>query len=227
MDGTPPDGTPPESTPPGTPPDSTPQDGTPPGSTPQAGTPLDSAPPPRLPLDWIAAALRRERVRVGLSLSELAKRAGIAKSTLSQLEAASGNPSMETIWALAVALGVPFSALVEPPAPMVRVIRAGQGPAARSDQAGYTAALLSASPPGVRRDLYDVALEPGAAHESEPHIPGTVEHLVVAAGRVKAGPRGAEEELGAGDYMTYRGDVAHSYRALVPGTKYVLIMQHV
>ncbi|MET8831776.1 XRE family transcriptional regulator [Streptomyces sp. NPDC004610] len=188
----------------------------------------DTAPPPRLPLDWLAAALRRERTRVGLSLSELAKRAGIAKSTLSQLEAASGNPSMETIWALAVALGVPFSALVEPPVPAVRVIRAGQGPTTRSGQlGGYSAALLSASPPGARRDLYDVQIEPGAAHESEPHIPGTVEHLVVAAGRVKAGPLGAEEELGPGDYMTYRGDIAHSYRALVPGTKFVLVMQHV
>ncbi len=61
--------------------------------------------PSRLPLDWIAAALRRERTRAGLSLSELAKRAGIAKSTLSQLEGAGGNPGMETLWALAVALG--------------------------------------------------------------------------------------------------------------------------
>ena len=48
------------------------------------------------------AGLRRERERVGLSLSELAKRAGIAKSTLSQLESASGNPSVETLWALGV-----------------------------------------------------------------------------------------------------------------------------
>ncbi|HWO65071.1 MAG TPA: helix-turn-helix transcriptional regulator, partial [Umezawaea sp.] len=37
------------------------------------------------PLEVISATLRRERERVGLSLSELAKRAGIAKSTLSQL----------------------------------------------------------------------------------------------------------------------------------------------
>ncbi len=103
--------------------------------------------PSRLPLDWIAAALRRERVRAGLSLSELAKRAGIAKSTLSQLEAAGGNPSMETLWALAVALGVPFSALVEPPAPRVQVIRAGEGPTVRSDRSSYVATLLSASPP--------------------------------------------------------------------------------
>ncbi|NNN30927.1 helix-turn-helix transcriptional regulator [Streptomyces sp. S3(2020)] len=180
----------------------------------------------RLPLEWIAASLRRERTRVGLSLSELAKRAGIAKSTLSQLEAGSGNPSVETLWALAVALGVPFSALVEPPAPAVQVIRAGQGPAVASEQANYVGALLSSSPPGARRDIYRITAEPGAARDSEPHIPGSVEHLIVSSGRVKAGPRGEEVELEPGDYMAYRGDVAHSYEALLPGTTFVLVMQH-
>ncbi|MDG9718948.1 XRE family transcriptional regulator [Streptomyces sp. DH24] len=194
---------------------------------PESETPSTPAPPPRLPLDWIAASLRRERTRAGLSLSELAKRAGIAKSTLSQLEAASGNPSMETIWALAVALGVPFSALVEPPAPAVQVIRAGQGPAVHSEQSSYTATLLAASPPGARRDIYRVGLEPGSVRDSEPHIPGTVEHIVVGAGRVKAGPRGDQAVLGPGDYMAYRGDVPHTYEALAPGTEFVLIMQHV
>jgi transcriptional regulator with XRE-family HTH domain len=188
----------------------------------------DAPPPPaRLPLDWIAAALRRERTRAGLSLSELAKRAGIAKSTLSQLEAASGNPSMETIWALAVALGVPFSTLVEPPAPAVQVIRAGAGPTVHSEQSSYTATLLSASPPGARRDIYYVWLEPGTVRDSQPHIPGTMEHIVVGAGRVKAGPLGEQTELGPGDYMAYRGDVPHAYEALTPGTTFVLIMQHV
>ncbi|MFF4276377.1 helix-turn-helix domain-containing protein [Streptomyces sp. NPDC001536] len=180
----------------------------------------------RLPLEWIAGALRRERARVGLSLSELAKRAGIAKSTLSQLEGASGNPSVETLWALAVALGVPFSALVEPPAPSVQVIRAGQGPSVASEQANYVGTLLSSSPPGARRDIYHISAEPGAARDSEPHIPGSVEHLIVSTGRVKAGPAGQEVELEPGDYMAYRGDVAHSYEALAPGTTFVLVMQH-
>ncbi|MFE7269328.1 helix-turn-helix domain-containing protein [Streptomyces sp. NPDC057623] len=188
----------------------------------------DAAPPPsRLPLDWIAASLRRERTRAGLSLSELAKRAGIAKSTLSQLEAGSGNPSVETLWALGVALGVPFSALVEPPSPTVQVIRAGEGPTVASERADYVATLLSASPPGARRDIYHLRAEPGAARESEPHIPGSVEHLIVSTGRLRAGPRGEAVELGPGDYMTYRGDVPHAYEALLPGTTFVLVMQHV
>src|SRR6185436_17427163 len=93
------------------------------------------------PLATIASALRRERERVGLSLTELAKRAGIAKSTLSQLESGTGNPSVETLWALGVALGVPFSQLVEPPAPQVRVVRAGEGARIPSEQGDYAGIL--------------------------------------------------------------------------------------
>ncbi|MGP3948013.1 helix-turn-helix domain-containing protein [Streptomyces sp. 7N604] len=181
---------------------------------------------PRLPLDRIAASLRRERTRAGLSLSELAKRAGIAKSTLSQLESATGNPSLETLWALGVALGVPFSTLVEPPRPAVQVIRAGEGPTVPSERADYAATLLSASPPGARRDIYFLRVEPGPARESDPHTPGTVEHLIVGTGRVLAGPDDEPVELAAGDYLSYPGDVPHICQALEPDTTCIMIMQH-
>ncbi|GGY98111.1 helix-turn-helix domain-containing protein [Streptomyces rochei] len=191
------------------------------------GTGPGGAQPSRMPREWVAAALRRERTKAGISLSELAKRAGIAKSTLSQLEAATGNPGIETIWALAVALGVPFSVLVESPAPAVTVIRAGEGPTMHAENSSYAGTLLSAGPTGVRRDIYHGTLEPGAPRESDPHIPGSMEHLVISTGRLLAGPRGETVELGPGDYMSYRGDVPHSYEALEPGTMFVMVMQHV
>ncbi|WP_186319053.1 helix-turn-helix domain-containing protein [Streptomyces sp. SAJ15] len=180
----------------------------------------------RLPLDRIASSLRRERTRAGLSLSELAKRAGIAKSTLSQLESASGNPSVETLWALSVALDVPFSTLVDPPRPAVQIIRAGEGPTVPSERADYTATLLSSSPPGARRDIYLLRVEPGSARDSDPHMPGTVEHVIVSTGRVLAGPQDEPVELAAGDYLSYPGDVPHTCRALEPGTTCIMIMQH-
>jgi transcriptional regulator with XRE-family HTH domain len=178
------------------------------------------------PLGAIAAALRRERERVGLSLTELARRAGIAKSTLSQLESGTGNPSVETLWALGVALGVPFSQLVDPPAPQVRVVRAGDGPRIPSELGRYAGTLLAAGTPHSRRDLYIIDQEPGTARRAEPHIPGSVEHLIVAAGRMLVGPAGAPVELGPGDYATFRGDVPHVYEALEPGTWGVLVMEH-
>jgi transcriptional regulator with XRE-family HTH domain len=179
------------------------------------------------PIDTIAVAVKRERERAGLSLSELAKRAGVAKSTLSQLEAGTGNPSIETLWALGVALDVPFSRLVDPRSAPMLVIRAGQGPAVGSNEATFVATLLSASPPGVRRDIYLISVEPGPARRAEAHLPGSVEHVVVSAGRLRAGPEDRLVDLDPGDYATFAGDVPHRYEALAPGTTAVLIMEHV
>ncbi|MGH3358311.1 MAG: helix-turn-helix domain-containing protein [Nocardioidaceae bacterium] len=179
------------------------------------------------PLDVIASALRRERDRAGLSLSAVAQRAGIAKSTLSQLEAGVGNPSVETLWALCVALDVPFSQLVDPVRPSVRVIRAGEGTTLHSDHADYTGTLLSASTPGARRDLYILTMEPGSRRDAEPHLQGSIEHLAVAAGRLRTGPTADPIELGVGDYATFPGDVPHFYEALEPGTWVVHVAEHV
>jgi transcriptional regulator with XRE-family HTH domain len=179
------------------------------------------------PIDAIAAAIRRERERVGLSLSELAKRAGVAKSTLSQLEAGTGNPSVETLWALGVALDVPFSRLVEPRVTSMIVIRAGEGPSIPSAAATFTGTLLAACPPGARRDIYLITAEPGPAREADAHLPGSVEHLVVISGRLRAGPPGREVDLDPGDYAMFAGDIAHRYEALAAGTAAVLLMEHV
>ncbi|GGQ52829.1 helix-turn-helix domain-containing protein [Couchioplanes azureus] len=181
---------------------------------------------PAPPLATIAAALRRERERAGISLAELARRAGLAKSTLSQLENGSGNPSIETLWSLGVALGVPFSRLVEPPAPTVRVVRANDQVRLRADQADFAASLLAAGSTHARRDLYVLELEPGQPRQAEAHIPGSVEHVVVAAGRLSAGPVGELVDLGPGDYVAFPGDVPHHYEALAPGTWAVLLMEH-
>ncbi|MER7417815.1 XRE family transcriptional regulator [Micromonospora peucetia] len=181
---------------------------------------------PAPPLATIAASLRRERDRVGISLTELARRAGIAKSTLSQLESGVGNPSVETLWALGVALGVPFSRLVEPPAATVRVVRAGDGPRIRSEHADFTGTLLAAGSAHTRRDVYLIELEPGAVRTADPHTPRSVEHLVVGAGRLRVGLGSDLVELGPGDYATFPGDLPHRYEALAPGTFAMLVMEH-
>jgi transcriptional regulator with XRE-family HTH domain len=175
----------------------------------------------------IAASIRRERGRAGLSMAELARRAGLAKSTLSQLESGAGNPSVETLWALAVALGVPFSRLVDVPRQAARVIRAGEGPVIVAERARYMAALLASCPPNARRDIYRVEAQPGEPRLSEPHLPGTTEHLVISTGRALAGPVSGPAELGPGDYACYPGDEPHVFRALEPSTTAVMIMEHV
>ncbi|MGV9306047.1 helix-turn-helix domain-containing protein [Nonomuraea sp. NPDC003727] len=174
----------------------------------------------------IAAALRRERGAAGLSLTEVARRAGIAKSTLSQLESGQGNPSLETLWALSTALNVPFSQIIDPPRPRVRVIRSDEGVAVASAQADYRAVLLAASPPAARRDIYRIEAEPGTVRSSDPHMPGVIEHVVLAAGRALVGVVDEPVELRPGDYISYPGDLPHVFEALEPSTSGILISEH-
>ena len=177
------------------------------------------------PREIIGAALRRERARSGLSLSEIARRANVSKSTLSQLESGSGNPSLETLWALCVALDIPFAGLLGEPRPRVQVIRAGEGPAVPSSQADYSAALLSASPPTARRDVYSISAEPGGRRLSDPHQSGVVEHVVLGTGRALVGLVDEPVDLRPGDYISSPGDLAHVFEALEPGTRAVLISE--
>lgn len=176
------------------------------------------------PVRQVADALRRERQRSGLSLSEAAKRAGIGKSTLSQLESGQGNPSLETMWALATAYGVPLSRLLDPPAAEVTVVRAGQTPALASSNTDYVASLLSSGPANVRRDLYLITAHPGPIRDSQPHPVGTVEHIVIGSGRARVNTVGRDEELGPGDYMRYPGDEPHQFEALEPDTRVVFVV---
>jgi transcriptional regulator with XRE-family HTH domain len=187
-----------------------------------AGTPAA----PAAPMEVIAAALRRERRRADLSLSEVARRAGVSKSTLSQLESGAGNPSLETLWAICVALGIPFSGLIDLPTRRVRVVRAGDGPAVAAEHASYRATLLAACPPAARRDVYTVAAEPGSQRISDPHTAGTVEHVVVCQGRALVGIADEPHELRPGDYIAYPADVPHVFRALEPGTWAVLVLEN-
>ena len=179
------------------------------------------------PLGMIAQSLQRERKRAGLSLAELARRAGIAKSTLSQLESGTGNPSVETLWALGVALNVPFGQLVQPARPAVQLIRAGEGPTLAAEHADYRATLLASCPPHARRDIFVVTVQPGPPRESDPHMPGVVEHVVLSSGRALVGIAEEPVELNPGDYIAYPADVAHVFQALAPDTVAVVISEHV
>lgn len=173
----------------------------------------------------IAVALRREREAAGLSVSELARRSEVSKATISQLEGGAGNPNVETLWAIATALGIPFSVFVDDPVPITRLVRGSEMPAVPSGVAPYAAALLSACPPGARRDLYVIRADPGGTRRSAPHPRGTVEYVVLISGRALVGPETDPVTLEPGDFLTYAGDAPHVFEALEPATSAVLLSE--
>ena len=163
----------------------------------------------------VAANVRSLRREAGMTLAELAAAADLGKSTLAQLESGRGNPSVETLWAIAAALEVPFARLIEEQRPPLRVVRAADVPAMRSAEApGWAGRMLAAADRRGTFDLYSLDIEAGSTRHADAHHAGVVEHLVVVVGRLIAGPQSGPVELRAGDMLTFGADVPHVYEAL-------------
>ncbi|CAM2995873.1 XRE family transcriptional regulator [Saccharomonospora xinjiangensis] len=66
-------------------------------------------------LDQIGPRLRRVREKRNVSLTELSRRTGVSKSTLSRLETGHRRPSLELLLPIAAALAVPLDEIVAAP----------------------------------------------------------------------------------------------------------------
>jgi transcriptional regulator with XRE-family HTH domain len=174
----------------------------------------------------VASNVRALRMEAGLTLADLASAAGLGKSTLAQLESGKANPSVETLWAIAAALRVPFARLVEAERTALRVVRARDVPPMHSAEApGWAGRLLAASHGRGTFDLYTLDLDEGTVRHADPHHTGVVEHLIVVLGRLRVGPETGPVELSAGDLVTFAADVPHVYDALEQ-THCVLLMAY-
>ena len=63
-------------------------------------------------LDAIGHRLREERVKVGISQRELARRLGLSASLISQLESGQSRPSVGTLYAIVTELGVSLDRVI-------------------------------------------------------------------------------------------------------------------
>jgi transcriptional regulator with XRE-family HTH domain len=166
------------------------------------------------PGQTLARTLKRLRLERDLSISELARQAGIAKATLSGLERGVGNSSIDTAWALARALNVPFGDLFdELEDDTTRIHRIREAPVV-AQEPGYTGRQLLKLPRRGGMEIYVLELERGAHRNAAPHSPGVIEHVIVISGRAEVGPDEEPVTLGVGDCVTFRGDVPHHYHAL-------------
>ncbi|WP_405064573.1 XRE family transcriptional regulator [Kribbella sp. NBC_01505] len=172
----------------------------------------------------LGANLRARRDEQGISLSELARRSGIAKGTLSQLESGSGNPTIETVFSLSNALGVPVSALLSdaPTADLV-VVRAAEIDVL-SGEAIDLRMVRRLEPAGGLFEIYTQDVRPDAVQHSDGH-PG-IEHHIVLSGRLRVTSRGRTEELGPGDYLAFRAGGPHGYEAVDGPVRSVLLLEY-
>jgi transcriptional regulator with XRE-family HTH domain len=173
----------------------------------------------------LAATLRTLREAHGLSIGALAQKARLSKSTISNIEAGEGNPSLEVLWRLAGALDVPLGTLLG--VEMQRtttVIRSGQGALIESPSGVRGRLLIGADRPH-RSEVLVVDFAPGVDYCAEAHAAGAEEVLYCIEGTLHVGPVGHELTLDAGDTAQFPADSTHSYRAPT-GARALLVMKY-
>ncbi|WNG35616.1 helix-turn-helix domain-containing protein [Archangium violaceum] len=157
--------------------------------------------------------LRRLRTQRGLSLERLAKASGVSRAMLGQIELGQSAPTINVIWKIARALGIPFSALISTTAQTgTRLMRASQSKRLASHDGSFSSRALFPFDEPRRVEFYELRLAAHAEEHADAHPPGTMENLVVTVGTVEIDRGDEHHVLAAGDAILFEADVAHVYR---------------
>jgi transcriptional regulator with XRE-family HTH domain len=161
----------------------------------------------------VGGNLRRLRVRRGLSLERLSKISGVSRAMLGQVELGQSAPTINVLWKISSALGVPFSALISTRASgAVSVLRADQAKKLTSHDGTFSSRALFPFDEPRRTEFYELRLAPRSLERAEAHPPGTVENLVVSVGACEIEASGQKTLLAPGDAIVFEADVPHAYR---------------
>ena len=163
----------------------------------------------------VGANLRRLRGRRGLSLDNLAKISGVSRAMLSQIEIGRSVPSINVVFKIVRAFGLPFSALlVGTSAPRAHVMPAGTAKILRSASGEFSTRSLFPFGAERKTEFYELRLLAGGVEHADAHAPGTMENLIVVRGELEITTSSGQYLLPAGDAFLFQADEPHKYRNL-------------
>lgn len=163
----------------------------------------------------VGATLQRMRLSRGLTLEDLSRAAGVSKSMLSQIEREKANPTIAVAWRLANALGVQIGELLSADARTaepIRILEAHETPSMTGEHAGYLLRILGPMELAGKYEWYELTVSAGGALVSNPHDPGTSEHLTVLNGSIEIEVDGVKRKLKAHATARYEADKPHAIR---------------
>lgn len=157
----------------------------------------------------IGPAVKARRKQLGLTLADLARRAGVSQAMLSEVESGKKNPTLRVALQIAKGLDCHLSELIADPEPPRSHIQRGSERSVFVDEETNARREILAPmlvsrgiqvirytvPPNVRPDPFP------------PDRPGTLEHITVLEGSILVDAGGSGPTLlEAGDSITYKAD---------------------
>jgi transcriptional regulator with XRE-family HTH domain len=180
----------------------------------------------------IAQAMKQRRDELRLTLRDLSARSGISASAISDIERGAKSPTIATLDALAQALGLQMSALtdnVTPLASRIHVVRAAERPRFVDTKSGAKRDSFGPALPGSKVEFLSYVVPPRkVAGPFAAHAGGTIEHMHVAAGSIRAEFGNEAVTLETGDSCTCYADAVHRFdnrRGKIEALIYVVVEQ--
>jgi transcriptional regulator with XRE-family HTH domain len=159
----------------------------------------------------LGKTIMRLRKAYNMSLGELSEQSGVAKSIISQIERNETNPTIGTVWRLSRALDTTIDEVLKDEAQpnfVEHQTKAGI-PILESQDGLCRLAIIGALNLVEYLQWYDFRAEPGGVLESDPHPPGTIEHLYLIAGELEVTVAEETRKLTVGESLRYHGDRPH------------------
>jgi transcriptional regulator with XRE-family HTH domain len=161
----------------------------------------------------LGARVKELRRRRGLTLEDLAERAGVSRAMISKIERGEKNPTLVVAAKVAKGFGVTISELlgVEERREIV-VIPRERRMTMRDPETGFERQLLSPTFGGRGVEFVRNVVPRGSTSgELPPHRRGVEEYVVVEKGRLRASVGREEHLLEAGDALYFEADVSHRF----------------
>jgi transcriptional regulator with XRE-family HTH domain len=174
----------------------------------------------------IGAALRRRRLAAGFSLRELASRAEVSASFLSQVERGLTRPRLATLQRLASAFSTSMHALLGAGDGVeeISVVRAGEGLQLLHDSDPHHGAVRAIAQASSGLEAIEVV---GAPPEfAEPYEHPGIELMYVISGEVEVDIGGQHQTLGPGDAISYPAHIPHRTRGVGGEVRLLIVGAH-
>ena len=154
-------------------------------------------------------SLRRDR---GLTLQDLATRAGVSVSMLSSVERGRKAATIVVLARIADGLGTPLAELVAAPGDHRVIVRRAARQDVIDEPGGWRREILTPVVPGVNFEWIRTTLPPGCdAGQFPAYAPGSHEYVLVESGTLRLTVGEQDYALAAGDSLYFAADVAHAY----------------
>ncbi len=174
----------------------------------------------------LGATIQRLRKAYNLSLGELSEQSGVAKSIISQIERNETNPTLSTVVRLSRALDTTVDEVLRGETKSLFIEHQTKSGVPMLESQDGLCKLAIAGPLNLVDffQWYDFHAKPKGELISNPHPPGTVEHLYLVTGELEVTTGGETKTLKHGEALRFRADVPHKIVNVGQGEAHAVMM---